>query len=271
MKMNKSKIVSVCVMMLLAFSLASCGISRAIIDIVDAVDEIADVINEGVAAIVQEVTGLAIDEMGGGPVITLVIGDIGANEDLHISLANNAASIQMHDDDMIRVDFSPPITGNYVMPTVSLNHNRIEITEPISIATIGDDRPGVVHIYLPKNAVSLNFVDLNVINGAVRIIGDGHNLAESVIVAISNGIVELRDFDAYDIIVRTTNGTISGSDLGANNLELRTTNGIITLIDSRISNDLTARTTNGSITLNNVDVNMDRADLNATNGIVTVR
>ncbi|MCL2376204.1 MAG: DUF4097 family beta strand repeat-containing protein [Defluviitaleaceae bacterium] len=273
MRKNKSKILAVCVMIMMAFSLASCGISRTIIDVIDTVEEIADAVNEGVGIIMQGVTSFAIDEMGGGPIVNLVA-DIEPGGDLYVSLANNAISIRTHGEDTIRVDFSPPTTGNYVVPEGSFNRaeNRLEITEePMTGFISTEDRPGVVHIYLPQNAAAHSLINLSTANGAVRIIGDGLALAESVSITITNGMVELRFFNADDITINATNGTISGSGLAVGNLEMRTTNGIITLMDSDISGDLTARTTSGGVTLTNVDANMDRADLNAVNGIVTVR
>jgi len=264
------KFAAIC-MMILAFSLASCGVGRTIRDIVDTVDEIADAINEGMAIVVQEVTGIAIDEMGGGPIINLA-SDVTMDEALFISLVNNAISIQTHTDNTIRVYFSSPITGNYVVPTVELSNGRIEITEPLANFNINNnDRQGVLFVYLPLNAAAFRTMDLSTINGAVRIVGNNHDIADFINITMTNGIVELRYFNAPDIIVRTTNGTISANGLDVGDLEMRTTNGIVTLRDSQVSGDLTARTMNGGITLNNVSVDMDRTDLNAVNGIVTVR
>ena len=256
MRVRKLRAIAICVMAAAGLMLASCGI--------------AGVVNQAVAEVVQEVTGVAIDEMGGGPRVQLGVGDMDSL-DLHISLVNNAISIQTHADNTVRVYFSPPLTGNYVIPTVEPVPltNRMEITEP-SGTTRTNYRPGVLFVYLPESAVASN-LDLRTTNGAVRVAGNDGRLTDSVSVAVVNGVVELRDFNADNISATSTNGTISVNSLTADNLEMRTTNGFITARDSAVSGNLVARTVNGGVTLENVDADMGRADVNAVNGVVTVR
>ena len=260
MKRRKLKIMAVCVMSAAGLMLASCGV--------------ADAINVAVNDIVQEATSIAFDEMGGGVEVTLATVDVGNNEDLHVSLVNNAISIQTHAEDMIRVVFSPPTTGEYVTPTTNHNpnSNRFEIVDPSNNISIGgNNRQGVVYVYLPENAAAYNNMDLSTTNGAIRIIGNDGRMAASIEIRVVNGMVELRDFNADDISARSTNGTINASGLITDALAFNTTNGVIGLRDSEISGSLTARTVNGGITLENVDADMGRADVGTVNGVVTIR
>ena len=259
MRRKKLRIAAICVMGLAGLMLASCGV--------------ADVVTQAVTEAVQEATGMAIDEMGGGPVVTLGYGNMANNEGLYVSLVNNAVSVQTHTSSEIRIDFSPPTTGRYVVPDVEFvaANNRFEVIEPSGNITFGSNyRPGVVRVYLPENIVAGN-LDLRATNGAVRIVGNDSHLADFVSITVVNGIIELRDFSTDDVLATSTNGTINANSLTAGNLELRTTNGIITARDSAVSGNLVARTINGGVTLENVDADMGRADVNAVNGHVSIR
>ena len=278
MKKCITKIATICVMTMLVLSFAACGIGRQITDnIVDNItDNITEAVGEVVTTIVQEATAMAFDEMGGGPAIVLGAGswDAHMSGDLYVRLVNNAISIQTHAEDTVRFEFSPPTTGEYVIPVAEFNRdlNRHEITEPPSNITLGgDNRPGVLFIFVPMDMVAFTNMELRTTNGAARIIGNGEHLTNVVTISIGNGIVELRDFDADIIIANATNGTISGNGLGTSALEARTTNGVVTLRDSQVSGNLTARTSTGSVTLERVDFDRDRSDLNAGVGILTVR
>ena len=257
MRRRKFRAIAVCMMAAAGLMLASCGV--------------ADVVNQAVAEVVQEVTGVAIDEMGGGPRVNLGVGDMDSL-DLQVGLVNNAVSIQTHGDNTVRVYFSPPLTGNYVIPTVEIVPltNRIEVTEPSGITFGANYRPGVLFVYLPEAMVADN-LDLRTTNGAVRVVGIDNRLTDSVSVAVVNGVTELRHFNADNISATSTNGTISANSIAADSLEMRTTNGFITARDSAVSGNLVARTVNGGVTLENVDADMGRADVNAVNGVVTVR
>jgi len=260
MKRSKLRIMAVCVMMMMGLMLSSCGI--------------ADIVNHAVSEIVQEATGMVFDEMGGGETVTLAVGDVRNDWDLNVVLINNAVSIHTHADSMMRIEFSPPTTGEYVTPVVGNQDGSgpLEITDPPSNFTIdGNNRPGILRIFLPQNVVAFNNMDLRTTNGAARIMGNDGRMANNITITVSNGLVELRDFNAEDIAATSTNGTVSGSNLAAYGLALRTTNGIVTLRDSVVSGDLVARTTNGGVTLENVEADMDRADVNAVNGHVTIR
>ena len=260
MKRRKMKITAACMMAAAGLMLASCGL--------------ADAVNLAVTEIVQETTGFAIDEMGGGPVVDLGFGEAGNYDDLYVNLVNNAVSIQFHGQDDIRVSFSPPATGRYVTPIVNFDGagSRLEITEPSSNITLGNNnRPGVLTVYLPENAAAFTDMALRTTNGAVRIAGNDGRMAASVEVTVVNGVVELRGFIADNVSARSTNGTVNGNSLAADTLIFNTTNGVITLRDSQVSGDLAARTVNGGVTIENVDADMDRADINAVNGVVTIR
>ena len=260
MRRKKMKITAVCMMMAAGLMLASCGI--------------ADAVNLAVTEIVQEATGFAFDEMGGGPVVDLASGEAGDHENLYVNLVNNAISIRFHGQNNIRVSFSPPTTGQYVTPIANFNSgsNSLEVTEPSSNITLGNNnRPGVLTVYLPENAAAFTNMQLRTANGAVRIVGDDGRMAASIEITVVNGMVELRDFSADTVSARSTNGTVSGNSLAADMLTLNTTNGVITLRDSQVSGDLIARTVNGGVTIENVDADMDRADVNAVNGVVTIR
>ncbi|MDR2183547.1 MAG: DUF4097 domain-containing protein [Clostridiales bacterium] len=262
MKKRRLKITAVSMMLASGLMLASCGIAEGV----------ADAVNEIVSDAAQMATAIAFDEMGGGPVVTLAVGDMFDGDDLFVSLANNAVNIQTHADSTIRIEFSPPTTGEYQIPTVAYDvGGRIEITEPPDNLVLDrNHRPGILYVYRPQG-IAANNMELRTLNGAVRIVGNDHLRASSVEITVVNGMVELRNFNAPNISVRSTNGTISGSGLETRNLTLNAINGIITLRDSQISGDLTARTLNGGITIENVDADMDRADINAVNGVVTVR
>jgi len=254
--MKKSKIAAVCATLAAGLMLGSCGI--------------ADTVTTVVTEIVQEATTFAFDEMGGGDIVTLATSGISDGEQLHVSLANNAVSIRLHADEMILVEFSPPTTGQYQVPTVEIAAGRVEITEPLNVNFAANTRPGMVYIYLPQTVV-LDSMDLRAINGAIRIIGDFSRAADSIEITATNGMIDIHYFAASNISARTTNGTINASNLDTPTLALNTTNGVITLRNSEVSGDLTARTVNGTVLLENVDADMGRADVNAVNGTVTIR
>jgi len=244
-------------MMVVGLMFASCGL--------------ADTINLAVTEIVQEATSFAFDEMGGGLTQNLAIGDFFDGEVLYVNLINNAVSIEFHDEAMMRIDFSPPTTGEYVVPVVNTTSGRVEITDPPNnISLTGNNRNGVLTVYIPRGVVAGN-MELRTTNGAVRILGNNDQLARSVEIVVTNGMVDMRDFSAGNVAARSTNGTVGGNGLTADELALNTTNGVVNLRNSAVTGDLTVRTTNGSITVDNVDADMDNADIRATNGVVTIR
>ena len=267
MKKAKSKMAAACVVLVAALMLASCGF-------INIGDEIADAITQGVATIVEEVTVIAIDEMPlGEAVLYGFVAPVTARH-IEVSLITNSLDIQFHDDDPenIRVTFYPPSTGDFVTPEAAPPNGtgRLEIAEPRTTTT-GTMRGGLLRISLPRGTAVVESMNLRATNGAVRIAGDGTNLANSVEIIVSNGAISLQSFEVGDILTRTTNGTISAVNLAASTLELRSTNGLITLRDSAVTGDLTARTTNGGVTLENVEADMDRADVGTVNGHVTIR
>ena len=256
MKRRKLKIVTVCTVLAAGLMMASCGIG--------------DMVNEIVSEVVEGATGLAFEEMGGGDVYSLGVVN-GWQGDVLVTLANNAVSIQFHAHDEVRIEYSAPSRGRYVVPDFSIVSGRVEITEPIGNTSFGtDDRPGVVYVYLPESVVVGN-MDLRAANGAVRIIGNDARMADAIEISVTNGIVDLQSLSADEVLATTVNGTISGGAITAETVELRTTNGVITLRNSEVFGNLVARTINGGVTIENVDADMDRADLNAVNGAVTVR
>ena len=266
MKKAKSRITVACLMLAAALMLGSCGI-------VNIGDDIADAITQGVASIVEGVTEIAIDEMPLGAAVLHGLSAPVTARHIEVSLITNSLDIQFHDDDPenVRVTFYPPSTGDFVTPELGPQNDlgRLELTEPPSTTT-SIMRGGLLRISLPRGAAVVNSMNLQAVNGAVRIAGDGTFLASSVEIVVSNGAISLQSFEAGDILVRTTNGTVSAGNLAANTLELRSTNGLISLRDSAVSGDLTARTVNGGVTLENVDADMGRADVGTVNGRVTI-
>ncbi|MCL2574585.1 MAG: hypothetical protein FWE34_08565 [Defluviitaleaceae bacterium] len=257
--MKKIRIVAVVAMLAMGLMLSSCNL--------------ADFINTTVSDVVQEVGGFAFSEMGGGETVTLGVysGDFSG---LYVSLANNAVTIHFHVEDMVRVDYSPPITGNYNVPNVGHDASgRIEITEPLNVTIDSNYRqPGMVDVFLPHGSVMPSAdMTLGSTNGGVRVLGSADHLPSTIEISTINGIVEIGNFSAHGVMVTAVNGTISGNHLQANFIDFRTTNGVITLRDSVVFDELTARTINGGVVIENVSADMDRADLNAVNGFVTVR
>ena len=191
------------------------------------------------------------------------------NGDLYVRLTNNAVSIQTHDGEEIRVEYSPPTRGRYVVPNMQFDTqtNRIEITESSNIHRRRDYRSGIVYIYLPQDIGTDRNMIFNSAAGVVRIIGNDGRMAASINVSNMAGVTELRNFSADDISVSSMAGAINANELSIDNIELRTTSGVIALRNSAISGNLTARTIVGVVTLNNVDTDMSRADVSLLTGV----
>jgi|GEM_PF-1752644 len=273
MKTRKLKIAAICcTLSVMGLMLSGCGTtdraSGANMGITIPSFGIADITSRTVGGITQEVTNLAFDAMDYGPRVEL--GRVtNTDEDLFISLANNAVSIQKHDSDEIRVEYSPPTRERYVIPDMQLNTqaNRIEITESSNINDTRHYRSGIVYIYLPQSVDTDRNMIFSSAAGVVRIIGNGDRIAASINISNISGVTELQNFSADEISVTSTAGAISASKLLADNMELRTISGVATLRNSEVFGNLTARTLVGIVTLENVDADMNRADVSLSAGI----
>ena len=218
-------------------------------------------------------------------------------QQLDVRLTNMIINIQSHNENQIRVVYTPPSGGRHNNPRFEHNTatGRLEISEPRARRfgirfNFGISRTqGSVTVYIPENA-NINAANLRTTNGRVRIDGGGIQLsrdinvrttngtvdaqrftAETVYLRSTNGAVTLRDVSASkDITARTTNGRVGADGVTARDLTLNTTNGAIALDNSTIHELLTARTTNGGINLTNVDADTNRANLRTTNGRVNI-
>jgi len=181
---------------------------------------------------------------------------IGELDHLTVNTIANNVNIGTHIGSDIVIEYVPdaPGSGRYyhhiIRPRYVYVGGHLEIFRDVNLANNTFIRGGTINILVP--------------------IHDG-SVFESVSISTTNRDVNVSDFNANSLIIDSINTGVNVSNVNIeNNLALQSTTGSIDVADSRIGGILSVATTNRNITLNNVETDMDNAELDVSHGDVVI-